>query len=64
MPQEVGTDLDISMTNTLGQTLSGFFMENNNEGIRLDVSRLDIGIYFLKIKKENEERIWKINVIK
>ena len=64
MLEEGGEDLEISMTNTLGQTLSNFFMEENNEGIRLDVNNFDTGIYFLRIKKGEEERIWKVNVIK
>ena len=64
MPDEVVEDLEISVTNTLGQTLPSFFIEKNNEGIRLDVNSFDSGIYFLKIKKESEERTWKVNVIK
>ena len=46
------------------EALSNFFIEKNNNGIQLDVSSFDTGIYFLKIKKEEEKRIWKINVIK
>ena len=57
-------NLEFSITNTLGQTLSDFFIEKNNEGIQLDVSDFETGIYFLKIQLGKEERIWKVNIVK
>ena len=56
--------LEMSMTNVLGQTLSSFFIEKNNKGFQIDVSAFETGIYFLKIKKGEEERICKVNVVK
>ena len=64
MPNQIEEDLEFSITNTLGQELSNFFMEKNNEGFQIDMSRFDTGIYFLKIKKGEEERIRKVNVVK
>jgi len=61
---EVGEDLEFSLTNTLGQTFSDFFIEKNTEGFKIDVSHFETGFYFLKIKKGEEEKVWKVNVIK
>ena len=64
MPNSVGEDVQFSIFNTLGQTGFNFFIEKNNDGFQIDMIDFETGIYFLKIKKEEEERICKVNVIK
>lgn len=59
------TDLEISISNLLGQPISEvLFLEKGKEEFLIDVNDWPSGIYFLKIKTIEEEKTWKFNVIK
>ena len=57
--------LNISVSNILGQPMREVsFLKNGETEFSIDVKNWSNGIYFLKIKTEEEERIWKFNVVK
>ena len=57
--------LEIFVTNILGQSMREIsFLENGKTEFSIDVNDWPTGIYFLKITMEEEERIWKFNVVK
>ncbi len=57
--------LEILVLNILGQPMSEIsFLKNGKTEFSIDVNDWSSGIYFLKIKMEEEERVWKFNVVK
>ena len=65
IPDGQNKHLEISITNILGQPMRGIsFLEKGKTEFSIDVKDWSSGIYFLKIKMEEEERIWKFNVVK
>lgn len=58
-------NFEISVSNILGQPMREVsFLKNGETEFSIDVKNWSNGIYFLKIKTEEEERIWKFNVVK
>lgn len=65
IPEVINEDLEISISNTLGQRMTeNYFLERGTSDFSIDVNSWAGGIYFVKIKLQEEEKIWKINVIK
>ncbi len=65
IPTTKNIDLEISISNLLGQPIGDvLFLEKEKKEFTIDVNDWPTGIYFLKIKTTNEEKIWKFNVIK
>ncbi|MFK8005676.1 MAG: T9SS type A sorting domain-containing protein, partial [Saprospiraceae bacterium] len=65
IPNSQNDNLEISITNILGQPMiENYFLEKGKTEFSIDVNDWSSGIYFLKIKIEQEERIWKFNVTK
>lgn len=58
------TNLEISISNLLGQPIGDIlFLEKGKKEFSIDVNNWATGIYFLKIKTTEEEKIWKFNVV-
>ncbi len=65
IPTTENSELEISISNFLGQPKGDIlFLEKGKTEFSIDVSEWSSGIYFIKIKMKEEERIWKFNVIK
>ncbi len=65
IPKALNENLEISISNTLGQQMSeNHFLEKGTSDFSIDVNSWASGIYFIKIKLQEEEKIWKVNVIK
>ena len=65
IPNLQNEPLEFSITNILGQPMPEIsFLENGKTEISIDVNDWSSGIYFLKIKMDLEERIWKFNIVK
>lgn len=65
IPTKENADLEISISNLLGQPVSDvLFLEKEKKEFSIDVSTWATGIYFLKIKTTKDEKIWKFNVVK
>lgn len=65
MPETLNENLELSISNTLGQRMTeNYFLDKNTSDFSIDVNDWASGIYFVKIKLQEEEKIWKINVIK
>lgn len=63
LPFLLDDDLEVSFSNVLGQKVSeNFFLKKGISDFSIDVTDWAVGIYFLKIKLREEEKIWKINV--
>ncbi len=65
IPNIQNKPFEISVSNILGKPLHEIsFLEKGKTEFSIDVKNWSSGIYFLKIKMEEEERIWKFNVVK
>lgn len=65
IPDWQNDNLEISVTNILGQNISGnSSLERGKTEFSIDVKNWTSGIYFLKIRMEETERIWKFNVVR
>lgn len=65
IPEVINEDLEITISNTLGQRMTeNYFLEKGTSDFSINVNQWASGIYFVKIKLQEEEKIWKINVIK
>jgi len=65
IPEVLNEDLEISVSNTLGQRMTeNYFLEKGTSDFSINVNEWAGGIYFVKIKLQEEEKIWKVNVIK
>lgn len=65
IPTLQNENFEISVSNILGQPMREIsFLKNGKTEFIIDVKNWSSGIYFLKIKMEEEERIWKFNVVK
>lgn len=64
-PDNQNKNFEILVTNILGQAMHEIsFLEKGKTEFSIDVKNWTSGIYFLKIKTEEEEKVWKFNVVK
>ena len=65
IPTTENTTLEISISTLLGQLIGDvLFLAKEKKEFSISVNDWPPGIYFLKIKTTDEERIWKFNVVK
>ncbi|MFK8008666.1 MAG: T9SS type A sorting domain-containing protein [Saprospiraceae bacterium] len=65
IPTTKNAILEISISNLLGQSIGDIlFLEKGKKEFSIDVNDWPTGIYFLKIKTIEEEKIWKFNIVK
>ena len=60
IPEGLNEQLEISISNTLGQRISeNYLLQKGMSDFSIDVSSLSSGIYFFRMRLGEEERIWK-----